>query len=79
MKRPVEWYNEIKDVRIKELAILNLNKLKSLHETYDSMVAAIGTGFPWAHTPQGYDFWNKIHDDAPNIKSFNDYMYLLIN
>lgn len=77
METVISHFHKIQCPKLRELAIANHNGYKHKKETStESLVAAIGNGFRWAHTKQDFAFWNAVHSDAPNIKTYESYAHL---
>jgi hypothetical protein len=61
MKTIQEWLNELpEDVRDK--AIANTDKDLLEINLYNRLSHALEGAFVWALTPEGWDYWDKIHD-----------------
>jgi hypothetical protein len=72
MKTAKEWFKEIKCPYLRARALSNLDP--SVNDKFPSLTGAIGhKEFRWAYAVEGYNFWNKIHDDSPNIKDYEYY------
>lgn len=72
MKTAKEWFKEIKCPHLRARALSNLDP--SHNEKYRSLTGALGhKEFRWAYSKEGYEFWNKIHDDSPNLKDYEHY------
>lgn len=66
MKRPIiSWFRLLEEPYQTE-AISNLNnptcRIKQPWEVVSNMQAALFNGFDFNKTPQGYGYWNKIHE-----------------
>lgn len=64
MKTVQKWFEELPEPQ-KSQAINNTtgNVLKSGAE---SLSDALLTSFPWNHTKEGFDYWNKLYKSLNN-------------
>lgn len=60
-----EWLEELPDgIREKALRYHEESKWKASHA--NSLAEALGNGFDWYYTDEGFDYWEEIHDKAEN-------------
>jgi hypothetical protein len=62
MKTAKQWFELIKNKKIRKEALENIQHYKCSDEKYDSINNSISNGFLWHRTPQGYYYWEKIRD-----------------
>jgi hypothetical protein len=62
MKKAKEWYKDITCPYLRARALNNLDKDNL--DDFVSLKEAIGRGFDWVYTPEGYNFWQVVHYDS---------------
>ena len=74
MKTIYEWLNELPQP-YKSQALYNFeafmhrgNRQYLKTNTYDYMCQAINSAMHWEGTPQGHEYWNRIHNEYEQIK-----------
>lgn len=81
LKPTLTWYQDIKDRKIRNLAIKNrkatMKRTGEKDRIVPSMGSAIALGFFGKKTKEGDLFWDQIYKDAPHVKTFKDYKHLL--
>jgi hypothetical protein len=64
---PLERYKLIADPTIRQQCIDNFNEYRYIAERENdkgTLYDAIDCGIWWRATPEGYDYWSNVHNDA---------------
>ncbi len=64
-KSALKWFNKL-PVEICNKAAINAKKKGALSVMSVSLKDALSSSFLWDETPEGHDFWEKIHRDIEN-------------
>lgn len=76
-KTKEEWVNAVKDPRIKELLIHNINNhpIPWIEDSWSTFQLLICTTFDWSKTAQGYIFWVHVSIKNEDV-SYSDFKHL---